>query len=121
MILGMTAFRKLSVFFDNTDGRYTGMGILTSDVCEYSFCKDKLYPLKVTITALDGTMISQRTIQQKDGTLYWMNLAQDFPEAAGKRGMFVVEVVNTYETTISGFSLQFASNGAFTAVTPFEN
>jgi hypothetical protein len=77
--------------------------------------------LKVTVSGMDGNVISQKTIQQKAGTLYWMNLIQDFPETAGKRGMFVVDVVNVYDTTLSGFSLQFAPNGAFTAVTPFEN
>ena len=36
-------------------------------------------------------------------------------------GTFVVEVVQAFSTNLTGFSLQFAPNGAFTAITPLED
>ena len=65
--------------------------------------------------------MSLKTISQKKGVLYWMNLGADFPETNGRIGTFVVEPVTKYSTTLTGFSLEFAPNGAFTAITPFEN
>lgn len=52
-------------------------------------------------------------------TLYWIDLAADFPETAGRIGTFTVELVEQFSTTLTGFSLRFAGNGAFTVVTPF--
>jgi hypothetical protein len=49
-----------------------------------------------------------------------MNLATDFPETAGITGTFVVEPVQPFSTTLTGFSLQFGGSGAFTVITPFE-
>ena len=117
MVLGSQTYEKLSVFFDNTGGNSTGMGVLTSKICS-SFCSP--LQLRVVVTGLDNAVISQRTISQSPGTLYWMNLAVDFPETAGITGTFVVEPVQAFSTTLTGFSLQFASNGAFTVITPFE-
>ncbi len=119
LILGSQAYSRLSVFFDNTGGNYTGMGVLTSDICNFS-C-DTPDSLRVTVTDISGNKISQKTISQKKGVLYWMNLGVDFPETNGKMGTFVVEPVTKYSTTLTGFSLQFSANGAFTAITPFEN
>jgi hypothetical protein len=119
MILGGQAYRRLTVFFDNTGGKYTGMGILTSEVCTFS-CNNA-DSLRVTVQDLSGNVVSQKTINQKKGVLYWMNLGADFPETNGRIGTFVVEPVAKYSTTLTGFSLQFAPNGAFTAITPFEN
>jgi hypothetical protein len=95
------------------------MGILTSQVC--SFSCDTADSLRVSVRDLSGNLISQKTITQKKGVLYWMNLGVDFPETNGRIGSFVVEPVTIYSTTVSGFSLQFAPNGAFTAITSFEN
>lgn len=117
MVLGGEGFEKLSVFFDNTAGKYTGMGILSSEICTFSPCDPS--QLKVTVKRLDGSIISQRTITQNRGALYWMNLGVDFPETAGQIGTFTVEVVQQFSTTLTGFSLQFAGN-AFTVITPFE-
>jgi hypothetical protein len=119
LVLGSQAYTRLSVFFDNTGGNYTGMGVLTSDVCNFS-C-DTADSLRVTVQDLSGRTISQKTITQKKSVLYWMNLGVDFPETNGRIGMFVVEPVTKYSTTLTGFSLQFTPNGAFTAITPFEN
>jgi hypothetical protein len=119
LVLGGQAYTRLSVFFDNTGGNYTGMGILTSQICTFS-C-DAPDPIRITVQDLSGNRISQKTITQKKGVLYWMNLGVDFPETNGRTGMFIVEPVTKYSTTVTGFSLQFAANGAFTVITPFEN
>ena len=86
-----------------------------------TFSCDTAVQLRVTVQNLSGKTISQKTISQKQGVLYWMNLGVDFPETNGIMGMFVVEPVTEFSTTVTGFSLQFAGNGAFTAITPFEN
>jgi hypothetical protein len=116
MVLGGTAFERVTTFFDNTSGNYTGMGILTSDTVSSSPVS-----LRVTVRDLSGSVISQKTIQQNQRSLYWMNLGDDFPETRGIAGTFEVEPVIKYTTTLTGFSLQFAGNGAFTIITPFEN
>lgn len=117
MVLGMTAFTRMTAFFDNTGGNYTGMGILSSQKCIVN-CTDLL---RVTVFDLSGNVLSQKTISQSKGSLYWMNLAIDFPATANRMGTFAVEPVTKYTTTLTGFSLQFAGNGAFTVITPFEN
>lgn len=106
-----------STYFDNTNGNYTGMAIVTPDFCQFSFCQgDESYTVK--ITALDGTVLSTKAVLQKRGRLYWMNLGVDFPETNGRAGFFRVENANF--RYMSAFSLQFTANGAFTAVTPYE-
>lgn len=120
MVLGRQGFRKISTFFDNTGGNVTGMGIVTSEDCTV-FCSDSPASLRVTVRDIAGMVISQKTISQKHGTLYWMNLAIDFPETNRKAGTFEVEVIDAYSTNLTGMSLQFAGNGAFTAITPFED
>ena len=63
LILGSQADTRLSVFFDNTGGNYTGMGILTSQVCLFS-C-DVADSLRVSVRDLSGNVVSQKTISQK--------------------------------------------------------
>jgi hypothetical protein len=118
MVLGGQAFQTLTVFFDNTEGRTTGMGILTSQVCTFS-C-DTPIPLQVTVQGLSGNIVSQKTINQLPGVLYWMDLGTDFPETVGRMGTFVVQPVTAFSITLTGFSLQYG-NGGFTVITPFEN
>lgn len=117
-VLGFSGFERMTVYFDNTEGKYTGMGVLTSDVCTFSCTADAL---RVTVRDLAGNTISQKTLTQKPGVLYWMNLGVDFPETVGRVGTFVVESLQSFSTNLTGFSLQFAPNGAFTAITPFED
>ncbi|MEO5925612.1 MAG: hypothetical protein ABIR70_17450 [Bryobacteraceae bacterium] len=118
MVLADRAFQELLIYFDNTGGNYTGLGILISEFCTFSSCQGD-EPYDVTIRDTTGTVISSKRIQQKRGRLYWMNLGVDFPETNGKRGTF--KVVSPNVNYLSGFSLQFAGNGAFTAITPYEN
>ena len=118
-VLGSQGYSRLTVFFDNSGGKYTGMGVLTSQTC-LVFCTTP-DQLRVTVYDLSGKVLSQKTITQLKGNLYWMNLGVDFPATNGVMGTFVVEPVTKYSTTLTGFSLQFAPNGAFTAITPFEN
>ncbi len=119
MVLGDEGYESMSVHFDNTNGNYTGLGILTPYICTFSFCQgDEQYV--VTVLDLNGGVVSKKTILQKRGRLYWMNLGVDFPETNGIAGTFKVEP-GPSATYVTGFSLQFAGNGAFTAITPFEN
>lgn len=119
MLLGDQGYEYFSVHFDNTNGNFTGLGILTSDLCTQSYCQgDEKYT--VTITDLNGNVISKKTILQKSGRLYWMNLGTDFPETNGKAGTFKVEPGEDATSSLTGFSLQFAGNGAFTTITPYE-
>lgn len=120
-VLGFRGFESTTTFFDNTNGNYTGMAILTSELCNYSFCQDETNELIVTVRDLDGNVITQKTITQAFGTLYWMNLGVDFPETNGRIGTFNVRVKDSFSVYLSAFSLQFAGNGAFTAITPFED
>lgn len=120
-VLGKQGFRSTTTFFDNTSGNYTGMAILTSETCNYSFCQDETNELIVTVSDLDGNVITRKTITQGYGMLYWMNLGLDFPETNGRIGTFNVRVKESYSINLSAFSLQFAGNGAFTAITPFED
>src|SRR5712692_9098912 len=84
LILGGQAYQRLTVFFDNTGGKYTGMGVLTSQVCTFS-CNNA-DSLRVTVQDLSGNVVSQKIISQKKGVLYWMNLGVDFPETNGRIG-----------------------------------
>ncbi len=116
MILSGQGYEKLTTFFDNTNGNYTGMGIITSDDSPRSGTVN----LRVTVRDISGSVVTQKTITQKHQTLYWMNLGADFPETNGRSGTFEVEIVDTFSTTLTGMSLQWAGNGAFTVITPFE-
>ncbi|HKD05181.1 MAG TPA: hypothetical protein VKB79_04685 [Bryobacteraceae bacterium] len=119
---GAEGFEKTTTYFDNTNGNITGMGILAAQSCDSSpyACKSSV-PLQVTVRDISGTIISQKTISQMPGSLRWMNLATDFPETAGRVGTFEVAVVNAYSVTLNSVSIQFAGNGAFTMVAPFES
>jgi hypothetical protein len=120
MVFGGLGFRQLSTFFDNTNGNVTGMGIVTSINCTTLSCAATV-PLIATVRDISGTVISQKAITQKLGTLYWMDLATDFPDTRNRMGTFEVTVVNPYTTTLTGVSLEWGGNGAFTIITPFEN
>jgi hypothetical protein len=98
------------------------MGILTPNLfCSVSCATLGAADLRVTVRDLAGNTISQKTINQKPGILYWMNLGVDYPETAGQAGTFTVEVIQFASANVTGFSLEFAPNGAFTAITSFED
>lgn len=118
MVLGGLAYTKLSTFFDNTGSNYTGMGIVTC--AGMPVCSGNVN-LQVTVRDISGVIVSQKIITQRQGSLYWMNLATDFPETGNRMGTFEVQPLNASTTTLTGISLQFAANGAFTMITPFEN
>lgn len=122
MVLGDRGFDEFSVHFDNTGGNYTGLGIVSSTACTTlsSSCQtDELYI--VTIKDLNGAVISTKNLFQKRGRLNWMNLGDSFPETNGRAGTFNIKAGPSNLTYLTGFSLQFAGNGAFTAITPYEN
>jgi len=119
MVFGGLGFQQLSTFFDNTSGNITAMGIVTSIQCGVLSCADTV-PLVVTVRDISGAVVSQKIVNQKLGTLNWINLGNDYPETIGKLGTFEAKVLNAYSTTLTGVSLEWSGNGAFTIVTPFE-
>ncbi len=66
-------------------------------------------------------MFRQDTKTYRQRTLNWFSLVADFPETIGRIGTLEVEPVEEFSTRLAGFSLQFAPNGAFTAISTFEN
>ena len=118
VVLSRSAYDRMSLYFDNTDGKYAGVGILHSDLC--SWCGDKP-EFRIRITDLSGNQIAETTRALDYGELWWLSLVYDFPETIGKRGILHAEPVEEYSGKVSGFSLQFTPNGAFTAIAGFEN
>jgi hypothetical protein len=119
---GGLGFEKQTPISTTQNGNFTGMGILAAEACDvYPYSCKTSVPLLVTVRDINGTIISQKTINQMPGSLRWMNLATDFPETAGRVGTFEVGVVNAYSATLNSVSIQFAANGAFTVVAPFES
>ncbi len=119
MPFGALGFHGVSTFFDNTNGNSTGMGVVTSDNCLLFGCTS-IIVLSATVRDISGAIVSTKTFTQRQGTLYWMDLGTDFPETKGRAGTFEVKIVNSFATTLTGVSLQYATNGAFTFITPFE-
>ena len=116
---------KTSIFFDSRGGKYAGVMILFSDHCIFG-C-DSLQPVTFRGRAYDaeGNLITERQFKLKMGELDWFCLECDMPEVIGKTGTFVVEPVEFDSSTgapvLCTFSLQFAPNGAFTAISGFEH
>ncbi len=118
--LGAEATDSMSVFFDNTGGNYTGFGIVTPYLCFSTDCSVQR-DLQVTIRRLDGSTMGEHIVRQAPNRLSWVNLGVQFPETVGSVGTISVAPVEKYSVTVTGFSLQFAGNGAFTAIMPFED
>jgi hypothetical protein len=120
MPFGAVALHKLTTFFDNTGTNYTGMGIVAQDNCASVPCTGSVN-LRVTVRDDSGFIVSQKIVSQKQGTLHWMNLGTEYPETNGIAGAFEVDVIDAATTILSGVSLEFAGNGAFTAISTFEH
>ena len=109
VVLSDAGYDRASLYFDNTDWKYAGVGILNSELCAY--CDDKPeFRIRITETS--------RSFDY--GELWWFSLVHDFPETIGKRGLIHAEPVERFSGQVSCFSLQFTPNGAFTAVAGFE-
>ena len=116
MILGDQAYSKLTIFFDNSgETNYTELGLLLSSVSSYTTTP---VTMLVTIRDIDGVTLVQRVVEQKRGTMKWMNLVSEFPETVGKSGTVVVAPVGT-ASYMTGVSFHYSGN-TFVFVTPFE-
>ena len=109
--------KTISVFYDNEEAKYPGIGIVAVDVGDLTSIK--LIPITVRIVTADGTIdkVVQRSVP--NGGLIWFSLVLDFPETIGKLGRINIGA-NNPNVLISGMSLQFAPNRAFTAISTFE-
>jgi hypothetical protein len=116
-VLSDSGYDRMSLYFDNTDWKYAGVAILNSDQCSY--CTDKP-EFRIQVKNFDGSIVVERTRAFDYGELWWISLIHEFPETIDKRGILVVEPVERFDGEVSGFSLQFTPNGAFTAIVPFE-
>jgi hypothetical protein len=70
-----------------------------------------------------GNVFHEATRTQRNQTLHWFSLSADYPQVAGRLGSLEVTSADGASEFLSavGFSLQFAGNGAFTAVATAEN
>ena len=119
VVAGHGSFDKVHIFFDNSDGKFPGVGILLArDVC-FGECED--VQVRLTFKDLGGNSFGQFTKTYRQRTLNWFSLVADFPETVGRIGTIEVEPIEEFSTRLAGFSLQFAPNGAFTTISAFEN
>ncbi len=113
------SLRSVHIMFDNRGGKYAGVGILTTGPC-YSFSCETVMDLVFRDEM--GNVLLQQQRTQRNGTLWWFSLSAEFPQVAGILGSLEVNSgdPDTEYVSAVGFSLQFAPNGAFTAVTSAE-
>jgi hypothetical protein len=118
--VGDSGFRSSRIFFDNRDGKFAGVGILTTGTCFSSSCETGM---RLRFLDENGNVFHEDTRTQRNKTLHWFSLSTDYPQAAGRIGTLEISSADPEREFISvmGFSLQFAPNGAFTAVTTVEN
>lgn len=112
----------LHIPFDNQDGKFAGVGLLATDGCFSFSCETKM---RMRFRDANGTVFHEVTRTQKNGTLHWFSLSNDYPETIGRLGS--IEVVDgdaddSFDfIDLVGFSLQFTPNAAFTAIVTTEN
>ncbi len=119
LAIGEDAFRSIHLMFDNRGGKYAGVGILNTRTC-YSFSCETTFDL--VFRDENGNVILKDSRTQRNGTLWWFSLSANYPQLAGRLGTLEVKSGDPEREYISavGFSLQFAPNGAFTAVVTAE-
>lgn len=119
MVLGSESFRRLDVPFDNRDGKFAGVGVLVTEECFSFSCEaDLQWQFKDEM----GNVFKEITTKQAHQTLNWFDLSAEHPETVGRLGS--IEITSAGESEfvqLVGFSLQFAPNGAFTVITPYEH
>ena len=118
VVAGHGSFVKVHILFDNSDGKFPGVGILLArDVCIRE-CED--VQVRLTFKDVRGNVFRQDTKTYRQRTLNRFSLVADFPETIGRIGTIEVEAVREFSTRLAGFSLQFAPNGVFTTISTFE-
>lgn len=111
--------RSVHLMFDNRDGKFAGVGILNTDTC-FSFSCEQIYD--IVFRDENGNTFHRASRTQRNETLWWFSLDAEFPQVRGRLGTMEVKSGDPDSEFIRavGFSLQFAPNGAFTAVTTGE-
>ena len=119
MAIEEDSFRSVHLLFDNRGGKFAGVGILTTRSC-FSFSCETVMDL--TFRDEFGNVIVQDRKTQRNGTLWWFSLSVEYPQVIGKVGSMEVTSGDPESEFLFavGVSLQFAPNGAFTAVTAAE-
>ncbi len=119
MVLGSDSIRRADIPFDNRDGKYAGVGVLVTESC-YSFSCEST--LRWRFKDPMGNIFKEATTKQAHQTLHWFSLTADHPETAGRLGSIEVSSgdADSEYVELVAFSLQFAPNGAFTVITPYE-
>ena len=117
--IGDEGLRSVRLMVDNRGGKFAGVGILNTDSC-FSFSCESL--LDVTFRDAQGNVVMQDQRTQKHGSLWWFSLSAEYPQLAGQLGTLEVKSGDPEDefVRVVGFSLQFAPNGAFTAITTAE-
>ena len=92
--------------FDNLDGKYPGVGIVNSSTYSSTTFVFDAYEE-------DGGLILTFTKTVRPLCLQWFSLVGDYPALAGKRGQIKVSG-GFFSSAV--LSLEFAPNGAFTAI-----
>ena len=119
LVIGEDSFRAVHLMFDNRGGKFAGVGILTTGSC-FSFSCETVMDL--VFRDEQGNVILQDRRTQRNRTLWWFSLSAEYPQLVGMLGSLEVKSGDPEREFLSGvgFSLQFAPNGAFTAVTTAE-
>jgi hypothetical protein len=117
--IGENSLRAVHLIFDNRGGKFAGVGILTKALC-FSFSCETVMDL--VFRDVEGKVILEARRTQRNRTLSWLNLTAEYPQVGGLLGSLEIKSGNPQSEflTAVGFSLQFAPNGAFTAVTTAE-
>lgn len=104
---------KLRIPFDNRDGKYAGVGLFHLGLVDRR--------LRIRLRDAEGLVFHEEVVAQAFRTLWWFSLSAQYPQSNGRIGTLEVTDADGLDFLfISGFSLQFTPNGAFTAVVPFE-
>lgn len=119
LAVGDEGLRSVRLFVDNRDGKFAGVGILNTDTC-FSFSCESV--LDITFRDAQGNVVMQDKKTQRHRTLWWFSLSAEYPQLVGRLGTLEVRSGDPESEFIGavGFSLQFAPNGAFTAITSAE-
>ena len=91
--------------FDNEDGKYPGIGLVN----KYQFSSTVI---ELEVVDLNGMILKHIRKTVGPMSLAWFSLVGENPELASKRGLMRIKG----GTSSAAFTLQFAPNGAFTAL-----
>jgi hypothetical protein len=96
------------MYFDNTEGKSTGLAVLNSRIGSTSSLN-----FTMTFYGEDGQPFHRVTRQFRSGEMWWIDMANQFPATANRKGQVVIQ--GGFGDS-QAFSLQFTPNGAFTAI-----